>query len=177
MGVLPQPYLMFLMFENSGMDEKDQRLIMVEVDFSVKDTLLEQTKNGMIKLFGGIKPIKERTNDLKLVEDSATFYQNYQIRNPRPQTTQFRGYGRSVGTHRPFGSNLRPRFVPPQNRLSGTPSGGGARPKLTASKLNPTQFGQVMQCHHCGAQTHLVKSCPELNGWTFLNYQYEENNW
>ena len=38
-GILPQPYLMFLMFENSGMDEKDQRLIMVEVDFNEKDTL------------------------------------------------------------------------------------------------------------------------------------------
>ena len=173
MGVLPQPYLMFLMFENSGMDEKDQRLIMVEVDFNKKDTLLQQTKDGMIKLFGGIKPIKERSNELKLMEDSATFYQNYQIRNPRPQANQFRGYGRPMGAPKQFGFNSRSRFLPPQHRLSGTPSGGGSKPKITASKLNPLQFGQVMQCHHCGAQTHLVKACPELNGWTFLNYQYE----
>ena len=176
MGVLPQPYLMFLMFENSGMDEKDQRLIMVEVDFTQKETLLEQTKNGMIKLFGGIKPIKERANELKLVDDNATFYQNYQNKNSRPQPNQFRGYARPAGLPRQIGFNPRSRFVPPQSRLSGTPSGGGSRPKLTASKLNPVQFGQVMQCHHCGAQTHLVKACPELNGWTFLNYQYEDQD-
>ena len=174
MGALPQPYLMFLLFENSKMDEKDQRLIMVEVDFNKKDTLLQQTKDGMVKLFGGIKPIKEKSDEIKLIGDSTTFYQNYQTRNPRPYQGSFRGYGRPQGLPRHPGNYAsRQRFIPPQNRLSGTPSGGGSRPKLTATKLNPTQFGQTMQCHHCGAQTHLVKACPELNGWTFLNYQYE----
>ena len=145
------------------MDEKDQRLIMVEVDFNEKDTLLQQTKDGMIKLFGGIKPIKERTNELKLIEDNATFYQNYQNGAYRPQSSQFRGYGKPNGAPRQFWFNPRSRFIP---------SGGGSKPKLTASKLNPVLYGQVMQCHHCGAQNHLVKVCPELKGWTFVNYQY-----
>ena len=33
MLVLPQRYLMFLLFENSQLDEKDQHLKMIEVDF------------------------------------------------------------------------------------------------------------------------------------------------
>ena len=174
MGSLPQPYLMFLMFENSLMDEKDQRLVMVEVDFNQKESLLQQTKDGLIKLFGGIKPIKERSDQLKLIGDNATFYQNYQARSSRPSLNSFRGYSRPQGPPRQFNSYAtRQRFIPPQHRISGTPSGGGSRPKLTASKLNPVQFGQTMQCYHCGAQTHLVKACPELNGWTFVNYQYE----
>ena len=76
MGFLLQPYLMFLMFEKSLMDEKDQRLIMVAVNFDEKETLLQQTKDGMTKLFGGIKPIKEKTNELKLIGENATFYQH-----------------------------------------------------------------------------------------------------
>ena len=129
MGALPQPYLMFLIFENSGMDEKDQRLVMVEVDFNTKETLLQQTKDGMIKLFGGIKPIKEKSTEIKIIEDNATFYQNFQNRNMRPQNPKFsqlRGYGRAHGNTRSYaGSNPRMRFIPPQNRLSGTPSAVG----------------------------------------------------
>ena len=33
---------------------------------------------SLAKLFGGIKPITEKSDGIKLVEDSATFYQNYQ---------------------------------------------------------------------------------------------------
>ena len=31
-----------------------------------------------------------------------------------------------------------------------------------------------MECHQCGARTHLMSACPELNEWTFMNYPQEE---
>ena len=58
--------------------------------------------------------------------------------------------------------------------MSGTPSGGGSKPRLTAEKLNPSQYGKPMQCHHCGSRTHFKRACPDLNGWTFVNYPHED---
>ena len=62
----------------------------------------------------------------------------------------------------------------PQYRSSGAASGGGASPKIISNKLNPQKFGKPMECHQCGARTHLMSACPELNGWTFMNYPREE---
>jgi len=66
------------------------------------------------------------------------------------------------------------RFSAPQSRTSGTASGGGASPKILATKLNPQKFGKTMECHQCGARTHLMSAFSELNGWTFMNYPKEE---
>ena len=164
---LPPEYLTFMLFENSELETKDQRLALVEVDFSNKNEMVENSKKNLLKLFGGIKSLTEEANDtIRVVEENSTFFNNgYSQRGGM----QYRGMN--------HGYNRRPddqRFGAPQSRTSGTASGGGASPKILATKLNPQKFGKTMECHQCGAITHLMSACPELNGWTFMNYPKEE---
>ena len=45
---LPAEYLTFMLFENSELDTKDQRLAMVEVDFSNKNEMFEKSKKNLL---------------------------------------------------------------------------------------------------------------------------------
>ena len=165
---LPPEYLTFLLFENCNLDIKDQRLAMVEVDFTSKEEMFNKSKKNLMKLFGGIKSLTEDTCDsIKMADENSTFYN---------KNTSFRQNGNFRGGNfrrSPTGRNI-PRFSAPQNRISGSASGGGTTPKILAAKLNPSKFGKTMECHQCGARTHLMSACPELNGWTFMNYSQEE---
>ena len=60
---MPAEYLTLLLFENSGLETKDQRLAMVEVDFSQKDEMFEKSKKNLMKLFGGIKSLTDDAPD------------------------------------------------------------------------------------------------------------------
>ena len=55
---LPPEYLTFLLFEKCDLDVKDQRLAMVEVDFSIKEEMFKKSKKNLMNLFGGIKSLK-----------------------------------------------------------------------------------------------------------------------
>ena len=159
---LPAEYLTFLLFENSGLETKDQRLAMVEVDFSQKDEMFEKSKKNLMKLFGGIKSLTDDVPDtIRVLDENNTFFN----RRNNSRGGHIGRFQRGVGNQ---------RFTAPQYRSSGTASGGGTNPKILSNKLNPQKFGKPMECHQCGARTHLMSACPELNGWTFMNYPREE---
>ena len=161
---LPPEYLTFLLFENSNLDIKDQRLAMVEVDFTNKQEMFNKSKNNLMKLFGGIKSLVDDQNEnIRIVDGTNTFFN---------KGSTFRGGTSYKGTtfRGPGGFRGNSRFSAPQNRISGSASGGGSSPKILATKLNPQKFGKTMECHQCGARSHLMSAYPELNGWTFMNY-------
>ena len=165
---LPPEYLTFMLFENSTLEIKDQRLAMVEVDFSDKAQMFEKSKKNLLKLFGGIKSLTEEDQDtIRVVDENSTYFnKGYNARGNTP----YKG-----GSFNRFkGASGQQRFTPPQARISGTASGGGSNPRILSTKLNPQKFGKPMECHQCGARTHLMSACPELNGWTFMNYPREE---
>ena len=109
----------------------------------------------MMKLFGGIKSLTENNNDIiQLTDENDTYFSRGAIQ---------RGGNNSRGFSYRSRNNFGNRYSPPQNRISGTASGGGTNPKILASKLNPQKFGKIMECHQCGARTHLMSACPELN--------------
>ena len=72
---LPPEYLTFLLFENSNIDIKGQRLAMVEVDFTKKQEMFNKSKNNIIKLFGGIKSLTEdQGNTVKMAAENKTSF-------------------------------------------------------------------------------------------------------
>ena len=111
---------------------------MVEVDFSDKIHMFENTKRNLLKLFGGIKSLTEDDNDtIRVVDENSTFYNKGF--SPRGNTPFKSGnFGRVRGT------SGQQRFSPPQARISGTASGGGSNPRILSTKLNPQKFGRFL---------------------------------
>ena len=164
---LPKEMLMFMLLEGSKIPEKDKRLIMVEVNFEDKANIFQNTKNSMMKLFGGL--IKEEASyDPKVYEalyNKGAYpgprggggggfrpsFNTQRMQNPfhRGQSN-FRGYGRPPG--------------PPRAPL-GTASGGGRHPGPSRNATNPPLNGRPRNCFQCGSTTHFIAACPELNGW------------
>ena len=120
LSALPPEYLTYLLFDNSGLETKDQRLAMVEVDFTKKDEMFERSKRNMLKLFGGIKSLTDNADDLiRLTNENDTFFN---------RGSNFRGGVNVRGNmQRPRNNFGNSRFSPPQNRLSGTATGGGVK--------------------------------------------------
>ena len=136
LSTLPAEYLTFMLFENSELETKDQRLAMVEVDFSNKNELFEKSKKNLLKLFGGIKSLTEEANDtIRVVEENSTFFNNgYSQRGGMQNRGMSYGYNRRPGNQ---------RFGAPQSRTSGTASGGKASPKILAAMASQHKTDQT----------------------------------
>ena len=50
--ILPSPILAFKLLDSSGLDTRDRQLVLIGVNYSVTDTLLNQMKSALRKFYG-----------------------------------------------------------------------------------------------------------------------------
>ena len=133
LSALPPEYMTYLLFDNSGLKIKDQRLAMVEVDFTKKEEMFDRAKRNILKLFGGIKSLTDSNDDvIRLADENNTFFNRGQ--NQKGATNSRSNF------YRPRNAFGNLRFSPPQHRVSGTATGSGSSPRILANKLDPQKF-------------------------------------
>ena len=64
----PDELLMWLLLEGSNISESEKRLVLIEVNFTNRTTIFQDTKNSMKKLFTGL--MEEKGTETRVISES-----------------------------------------------------------------------------------------------------------
>ena len=141
---------MWLLLEGSNISESEKRLVLIEVNFTNRTTIFQDTKNSMKKLFTGL--MEEKGTETRVISES--FYTNQ------------RGGGNSGGVYRGAGGYNRGRGG--YQTFRGRGAGGfNPRPYAPRQSYQPQRFPTPQTARGGGAsqtkETDFVTSAGRIH--------------